>query len=134
VSEQAIILFDGVCNLCNGAVNFIIDRDPQKKFKFSAMQSESGHRLMQQFKIPTATLTPESIILIEQNRFYSHSTAVLKITQKLKGFWKLFYGFIVIPKPIRDFLYGAIAKNRYRMFGRQASCRLPTPELKERFL
>jgi len=134
VNQEAIILFDGVCNLCNGAVNFIIDHDPQMNFKFAAIQSKTGSRLMQELKISTSNLTPESIILIEQNRFYTHSTAVLKIALQLKGFWKLTYSFILVPKFLRDWAYRLIAKNRYRWFGKQESCRIPTPELTERFI
>ncbi len=134
MNQQAIILFDGVCNLCNGAVNFIIERDPNQKFKFAALQSETGQRLMQALNIPLSNLTPESIILIEKNQFQTHSTAALKIAAQLKGFWKLAYSLIIVPKFLRDWAYRLIAKNRYRWFGRQESCRIPTPELKERFL
>lgn len=133
-NEEAIILFDGVCNLCNGAVNFIIDHDPKQKFKFAALQSEAGQRLIHALNIPFSNLIPESIVLIEQNQFYTHSTAVLKIAAQLAGFWKIFYGLIVVPKSLRNFIYKIIAKNRYRLFGKQASCRIPTPELKKRFL
>jgi len=134
VNQEAIILFDGVCNLCNGAVHFIIDHDFKKKFKFAAIQSEAGNRLMTTFKITSSNLTPESIILIENNQVYTHSTAVLKIAKNLKAAWKFFYLFIIVPKKLRDFIYQIISRNRYKIFGRQESCRMPTSELKERFL
>lgn len=126
---QGIILFDGVCNLCNGAVTFIIDRDPEGYFAFAPLQSETGKKLL---GIEETRL--ESIVLIENGERYSESTAALKIARRLRGAWPLLYGFIVVPRALRDSVYRFVAANRYRLFGKTDSCRLPTPELKKRFL
>lgn len=134
MSEEAIILFDGICNLCNGAVNFIIDHDPRKKFKFAALQSQAAQNLSEKLGLKINTLKPDSIILIKGEKFYLSSTAALLISRELTGFWKSFYLLIIFPQPIRDQIYTWVAKNRYRWFGRQETCRLPTPELKERFI
>lgn len=127
----AIILFDGVCNLCNNSVQFIIKRDTKYMFSFASLQSDAGQRLLQQHDIPKNT---DSFILIENGKVYDRSTAALRICKHLKGFWKLCYLFIVIPKPIRDCMYQFIAKNRYKWFGTKTACMLPTPDLRKRFL
>lgn len=127
------MLFDGVCNLCNGSVNFIIDRDPAARFRFAALQTPAAAELLARHgRIPAAT--PDSIILIEGDRLYEHSTAALRIARRLRGGWKLLYAFIIVPRPLRDLVYRWIARNRYRWFGRSEACRMPTPELRERFL
>ncbi len=126
---RAIILFDGVCNLCNGAVTFIIDRDPNGYFAFAPLQSETGRELLEGAKTDL-----ESIVLIENGERYSQSTAALRVARRLRNPWPLLYGFIVVPKALRDGVYDWIAANRYRWFGKIESCRLPTPELRERFL
>ena len=135
-SGGALILFDGVCNLCNGAVNFIIDRDPEGYFTFAALQSEEAAPHLAPFGRPPARLAdaPDSIVLIEDGRLYERSDAVLRIARRLDGLWPLAYIFVVLPKPLRDALYGWIAANRYRWFGKQDACRIPTPELRARFL
>lgn len=127
----AIILFDGVCNLCNNSVQFILKRDTKYMFSFASLQSDAGQRLLQQHDIPKNT---DSFILIENGKVYDRSTAALRICKHLKGFWKLCYLFIVIPKPIRDYMYQFIAKNRYKWFGTKTACMLPTPDLRKRFL
>lgn len=134
--DGAFILFDGVCNLCNGAVNFIIDRDPEGYFTFAALQSKEAAPLLAQFGRPTTSLTdaPDSIVLIEGGRLYERSEAALRIARRLNGLWPLAYGFVALPKPFRDAFYGWIAANRYRWFGKQDACRIPTPELRSRFL
>lgn len=132
ISTQKIVLFDGVCNLCNGAINFLIAHDPQGHFKMAALQSEIGSKLLEQYKIdPQYT---DSIILIENNKAYVKSTAALQIVRKFNGAWPLLYGFIILPRFIRDAVYDFIAKNRYEWFGRKDSCMIPTPALKSRFL
>ena len=130
--NNSIILFDGHCNLCNSSVNFIIDRDPEKRFKFTSLQSEIGEEISNKYKIDKSKT--DSVILVEADRVYTKSSAALKIAKYLRGIWKLAYVFIIIPKFIRDFFYDIIAKNRYKWFGKKNECRLPTPELKERFL
>ena len=129
--EHAVVLFDGVCNLCNASVNFIIDRDRAEYFQFAPLQSEWAQQLSGQPMPPT---DPESILLWEGGRLYSHSTATLRIARKLDGFWKILGLAIVVPRPIRDGVYGWIARNRYRWFGRSETCRRPTPALRRRFL
>lgn len=129
---SAIVLFDGVCNFCNGSVNFIIERDPNNYFKFAPLQSEIAEKYLEKFGIDKAQT--DSVILIENEKAYTHSTAALKVAKHLSGFWSWFYGFIIVPKPIRDFFYKLFAKYRYRLFGKQDACMMPTPEIRERFL
>jgi predicted DCC family thiol-disulfide oxidoreductase YuxK len=118
-----IILFDGVCNLCNGAVQYVIKRDRKGIFKFASLQSETGRAMLVQSGLPENQL--KSFVYIHGNRFYTQSTAALKV--------ELLYGFIIIPRWIRDLVYDLVAKNRYRLLGRKDACMVPTPELKERF-
>lgn len=129
---SAIVLFDGVCNFCNGSVNFIIERDKENYFKFAPLQSETGQRLLDEHGINKAET--DSVILIDNEHVYTHSTAALNIAQKLDGAWSLFYAFIIIPKPVRDFFYKLFAKYRYKLFGKQDACMMPTPEIRQRFL
>ena len=130
--DHALVLFDGVCNLCNTSVNFVIDRDPRAYFKFAALQDEAAQPLFAKYNLSPEYL--DSIVLIENGRCYRNSTAALRIARRLKGGWPLFYAFIIVPTPVRDLVYGWIARNRYRWFGKRDSCRLPTPELRARFL
>ena len=132
MTEFSIILFDGVCNLCNSSVNFIIDHDKKNDFRFASLQSEAGQDLLKKFHLNVKDF--DSIILIENGKHYQRSSAVLKIVKKFPGLWKLLYLFIIVPKPLRDFVYDNIADNRYKWFGKKESCRVPTPELKEKFL
>lgn len=128
---RSIVLFDGVCNFCNGAVNFIIRHDADKKFKFTPLQSEAGQELRTKFNIGEDI---DSIILIENDKAYMHSTAGLRVAKGLGGIWSLGYAFIIVPPFIRDWAYKLFAKYRYRLFGRQDACMLPTPDVSERFL
>lgn len=130
--SHPVILFDGVCNLCNGSVQYVIRHDKQGLFRFASLQSESGQKLLLQYQLPQSDFT--SFVLLENNRAYTRSTAALKVARQLSGFVKLLYGFIIVPAFIRDGVYNFIAKNRYRWFGKQESCMIPTPALKERFL
>lgn len=132
MSEKYIILFDGICNFCNSSVNFIIERDIRNRFIFAPIQSESGKKLMNHFGLDAENL--KTIILIEGERYYTKTTAALRIAKELKGAWKLFYVFIIVPPFIRDIFYNMISKYRYRWFGKRETCRLPTPEEKEKFL
>ncbi|MBK7802482.1 MAG: thiol-disulfide oxidoreductase DCC family protein [Chloracidobacterium sp.] len=127
---SSIILFDGVCNFCNGAVNFIIRHDSEKKFRFAPLQSEIGQQLKKEHNIGDDI---DSIILVEGERAYTHSTAGLRIAKGLGGIWSVGYGFIIVPASIRDLAYRIFAKYRYRLFGRQDACMLPTPDVRERF-
>lgn len=130
--ESKIILFDGVCNLCNSSVNFIIDHDKGNIFKFASLQSDAGQMLLNKFKLDTKDF--DTIVLIENDNCYMRSGAVLRIVKSFPGIWKLLYLFIIVPSPLRDFLYDILADNRYKWFGKKDSCRVPTPELKEKFL
>lgn len=129
--RNGTVLFDGVCNFCSGWVRFIIDRDPKKYFTFASLQSKVADELLAKHGKHTSL---DSIVLLENDQYYSESTAVLRICKQLTGLWKFLYVFILVPKPIRDFFYRWFAKNRYRFFGKSESCMLPTPEIRERFL
>lgn len=129
---SAIILFDGVCNFCNGSVNFIIEHDKKNYFKFAPLQSEIGQKLLDEHGIDK--METDSVVLVESGKAYTHSTAALKVAQKLDGAWSWFYSFIIVPKPIRDFFYKTFAKYRYRLFGKTDACMMPTPEIRARFL
>ncbi len=129
-AEYPVILFDGVCNLCNAAVTFIIDRDPHAVFHFAPLQSRLGQRLTNQCQLGGE----ETIILVEGRRCTVRSTAALRIARRLSGAWPLLSVFLVVPAPLRDAAYRLVARNRYRWFGRRDACRLPTPDLRRRFL
>ncbi|MBT30890.1 MAG: thiol-disulfide oxidoreductase [Thalassobius sp.] len=129
--SYSIILFDGVCNLCNGSVNFIIDHDKKNRFKFTSLQSEKGQELLKKHNL---NLELESIILVENEKTYQKSDAALRISKKLNFPIPLLYVAIIIPRLIRDQIYNYIAKNRYKWFGKSDSCRMPTPELKAKFI
>ena len=132
MKQSSIILFDGVCNLCNSSVQFVIKHDKDKKFMFASLQSTAGQLLLKQFDLPLQDFN--SFILIENEKIFLKSTAALMVAKQLKGAVKLLYGFIVVPPFIRNGAYNFIAKNRYIWFGKKDSCILPTPELKARFL
>ena len=130
--KPVLILFDGVCNLCNGFVQFLIRRDPREKFKFASLQSEVGRSLLKQFNIDPDLL--HSIVVIDNDVAFQRSDAALCIANHLGGGWKILKAFYILPRFFRDACYNAIAKNRYRIFGKKDSCMIPTPELKERFV
>ena len=127
---HALVLFDGVCNLCNAGVNFIIDRDPAGYFKFAALQEEAAAPFRTRYALDTL----DSMALVEDGRLYRESEAALRIARHLPGLWRFLYAFIILPRPVRDALYRFVARNRYRWFGRRETCRLPTPDLQARFL
>lgn len=130
--EQKILLFDGVCNLCNGSVQFIITRDVKKEFLFASLQSEKGQELLKKFNLPTQDF--DSFVLIKNDKYYTKSTAALLVFSSFGGLWSLLKVLLIFPAFIRNLVYTLVAKNRYRWFGKQESCWLPTPELKSRFL
>jgi predicted DCC family thiol-disulfide oxidoreductase YuxK len=131
---KAIVLFDGVCNLCNSTVQIIIDHDPSGYFRFTSLQSEKAKELLAGFGMKPPEGDPDSILLIQDGKVYSHSGAALRIARRMTGAYKLFWATIVVPWFIRDLVYRFIARNRYRWFGREEACRVPTPELRARFL
>ena len=130
--NQPIILFDGVCNFCNSTVNIVIRKDKKKLIKFSALQSNTGKELLLQYGLPVDKLN--SFVFIENGKAYTKSTGALIVCKYLSGVWPLLYGFIIVPSFVRNVVYDFIAKNRYKWFGVQQQCMIPTPEVKERFL
>lgn len=130
--NNTIILFDGVCNFCDSSVNFIIENDSRKQFKFAPLQSEIAQNLVEKHGIDKEET--DSVILIDNNKAYTYSTAVLHIAKKMGGLKALAYGFIIVPKFIRDFVYKLFARYRYKLFGKKDTCMIPTPEVRERFL
>lgn len=125
-----LILFDGVCNLCNGFVQFIIKRDPEGEFKFASLQSDFAKDILHQNGVQSEKM--DSVLFYNGNHVLDKSDAVLAIAGELRSLRWLRI-FSVIPKPVRNFFYDKIAQNRYRIFGRKAECMIPTPELKSRF-
>ncbi|MEK4472699.1 thiol-disulfide oxidoreductase DCC family protein [Paenibacillus sp. FSL R7-0048] len=129
---KSIVLIDGVCHLCQGVVRFIIPRDPEAKFLFAPLQNEIAAKLMKESGLQPGQLN--TVILLENGVYYTESAAVLRIARKLRFPWPAAYVFILVPRPLRNALYRYVAKNRYRWFGRDEQCMLPTPEIKRRFL
>ena len=132
MNQQPIILFDGVCNFCNSAVNFTIKRNSKSNIVFAPLQSEAGKELLKQYKLPSDDM--QSFIFIEEGAAYKQSTAALRVCRHLRGLWPLCYGFIIVPKLVRDGIYNWIAKNRYKWFGVREECMIPSPDVKARFL
>ncbi|WP_447641868.1 MULTISPECIES: thiol-disulfide oxidoreductase DCC family protein [Chitinophagaceae] len=127
-----IVLFDGVCNLCSGAVQFILKRDKENKFRFASLQSKAGQPLLEKFEKNNQDL--KSIVYVQNEKIYTKSTAVLRIARELGGTYTLLYWLCIIPRPIRDAIYDFVARNRYKWFGKKKECWVPTKELQERFL
>lgn len=127
-----IILFDGVCNFCDASVQFIIKRDPAAHFLFTSLQSEKGLELTKKYAIPEDV---DSLVLIENGKAFTKSSAALRIAKKLDGLWHLFFLFILVPRKIRDGVYNYVAKNRYKWFGKKEdACTLPSIEQRKRFI
>jgi len=125
-------LFDGVCNLCNTSVQFIIKRDKKQIFRFAALQSPFGQKVVDSFNLTDKKI--DSVILLENNSVKIKSDAALKIAKQLGGIYSLLYVFILLPRFIRNSAYDFIARNRYSWFGKQESCMIPSPELKRLFI
>ena len=132
MSQKSVILFDGVCNLCNSSIDFILKRDKKDRFLVGALQEEPGKILLGKFQANPDYL--DSLVLVENEKIYFRSTAALKIAKNLSGLWPLISVFIVIPSFLRDPIYDWIGKNRYRWFGRKNTCRLPSQEERAKFL
>jgi predicted DCC family thiol-disulfide oxidoreductase YuxK len=128
----AVVLFDGSCNFCNSSVDFIIDRDPAGYFRFAPLQSKAARPLLAHCHLPPEFL--DNIVLVEDGACHARSTAALRILRRLNGLWPLLYAIIVLPRPLRDTIYDWFARNRYRWFGKREACRIPTAELRDRFL
>ena len=130
--DPPILLFDGVCNLCSRAVQFVIRHDPARRFRFAALQSETGRRLLAEHGLPADTL--DTFVLVEGPRCFTRSDAAIELARRLSGAWRWLRIAALVPRPLRDRLYGVVVRNRYRWFGRRESCMVPTPELAQRFL
>ncbi|WP_342564662.1 thiol-disulfide oxidoreductase DCC family protein [Paenibacillus sp. FSL R7-0345] len=129
---HTVVLIDGVCNLCQGLVRFIIPRDPKGRIKFASLQSDKGRELLLAAGLETDRL--DTVVLLENGRVYIESSAVLRIAGKLRFPWPAAYVFVIVPRPLRNVLYKVVARNRYRWFGRDEACLLPSPDIKSRFL
>jgi len=126
-----VVLFDGVCKLCNGSVNFIIKHDRKAKLKLAPLQSDYGRRMIATHMEKSNSM--DSILLLEGVRLSEKSTAIIRISRYLGGLWPLCMIFLIVPRFIRDFFYDVIANNRYRWFGKYDTCRIPNPEYEDRF-
>ncbi|MBD0365460.1 MAG: thiol-disulfide oxidoreductase DCC family protein [Flavisolibacter sp.] len=131
-TTNPIILFDGVCIFCNGMVLFIIKQDKQKVFRFAALQSEAGQRLLETYQLPRNDF--DSFLLIENGKVYRSSTAGLRLYNKLPWYWMWMQVFWIVPKIFRDAVYDFIARNRYKWFGKKETCMIPTSDVRSRFL
>jgi predicted DCC family thiol-disulfide oxidoreductase YuxK len=129
---ERVLLFDGVCNLCNRLIRFIVRHDPSGRFKFASLQSEAGRQLLEGSGF--AGQRPDSMVYLKKDRIYWKSDAVLELLYDLGSGWKLFYVFKAVPKILRDAMYGVVARSRYKIFGRTDSCPLPEPGQSSRFL
>lgn len=131
---KTIVLFDGVCNLCHSTVQFIIRHDKAGRFQFASQQSEVAQRILQRYGLPTEAALADSVVVIEGGKVWLESDAALQILYRLGGVWRVLAVLRFLPRPLRDWAYRLVAKNRYRLFGRRERCMVPTPELKGRFL
>ena len=127
-----LILFDGVCNWCIFWVQFIIKRDPLKKFQFASLQSSKGQEVLKKIGLPKQGFS--TMVYLEGKRYYLKSSAALHILKRMNGFWPTLFVFVIVPPPIRNLFYNCIAKNRYLWFGRKETCMVPTSDLKDRFV
>ena len=129
---QPVILFDGICNFCNAGINFIIRQDKKKTFRFAALQSEEGQKLLEKYQLPKAGF--ESFVLIEDGKVYQKSAAGLRVYNKLPFYWKWTQLGWIAPRFLRDSVYNLIARNRYKWFGKKEACMIPSPDVRSRFL
>jgi predicted DCC family thiol-disulfide oxidoreductase YuxK len=132
ITSGPILIFDGVCNLCNRLVEFIIRKDTGARIRFASLQSEAGQSILTKIGIPENYF--DSVVLILNEKYFLKSSAVLHLLKELGGVWSILFGLIIIPKFIRDLFYTLIARNRYRIFGKKATCILPGPDIEARFL
>lgn len=132
MKEHPIILFDGVCNFCNAAINFVLKQDKKDIFRFAPLQSEAGKKLLQQYHLSTEDF--ESFILIDKGKVYKKSAAALNVMNQLPWYFKEIQVLRIVPVFLRDAIYDFIACNRYKWFGKKESCMIPTPEISNKFL
>jgi predicted DCC family thiol-disulfide oxidoreductase YuxK len=135
-----VVLFDGVCNLCNASINFVIDHERagggggRGGLRFASLQSDAARGLLAGFGSAVPEGEPETILLVEDGRLFEQSAAALRIVRHLRWPWKVLAAFVVVPRPLRDLVYRWVARHRYRWFGKSDVCRVPTPELRARFM
>ena len=132
MAKGPIVLFDGVCKFCNASVNFIIDHDPPGRVRFAALQSPAGQELLRRFGLKTTDF--DTLVLVEGGQAFTRSTAALRVASHLSGPWRFGAALLLLPAFLRDPLYNLLARNRYRWFGTLDACRVPTPEVRARFL
>ncbi len=133
--QRPVILFDGVCNLCNSAVQWVIERDREGRFDFASLQSDAARReLVKVMTTEEIDELPDSMVLIDSGGVHVRSAAALRILRELDSWFLLLRLGVVLPRPIRDAIYNLIARNRYRWFGRRDTCMTPTPDIAARFL
>lgn len=130
--QHALVLFDGVCNFCNNSINFIIRHDKRDYFRFAPLQSPTGEKLVAENGLAGHNL--DSVILSENGKVYTKTSAALRIARRLNGLWPLLFAFIIVPPFIRDIVYNIIAKNRYRWWGKKDACMIPTPDVRKKFI
>ncbi|HET9057207.1 MAG TPA: thiol-disulfide oxidoreductase DCC family protein [Chitinophagaceae bacterium] len=131
-NDKKIIFFDGVCNLCSSSVQFVLKRDKKNQFLFGSLQGNQGQQVLKKHHLSPTEFN--SFLLSEGNKLYTRSSGVLRVLKYIGGGWGLLYGFIIIPKFIRDGIYDFISRNRYKWFGKKEECWLPKPEWKQRFI
>jgi predicted DCC family thiol-disulfide oxidoreductase YuxK len=130
--SHPVILFDGLCNLCSGSVQFVIQHDPHSHFRFASLQSDFGQQLLATHHLPATALN--SFLLLRNDTIYQRSTAALLVAGQLSGAWKLLKFFLFVPRFLRDGVYNIISSNRYKWFGKKTNCWLPSPHLKRLFI
>jgi predicted DCC family thiol-disulfide oxidoreductase YuxK len=131
-SMRPVVLFDGVCNLCNSTVLFIIKNDKTSRFAFASLQSTFGQSVLKKYALPLNELS--TVLFLKEGQLFTKSNAALEIAKRLDGIWPIVYVFKVVPLGVRNFVYDWIARNRYRWFGKRDVCMIPTPDLKTRFI
>jgi len=131
-NTKAIVLFDGVCNFCNTSINFTIKHDTQNYFVFAPLQSEKGKELLRNYNLDKAEMN--SFVLIENNKAYTKSTASLRLIKHFNRLYPLLYGFIIVPRFVRDAVYDYVSRNRYQWFGKSETCMVPNEEMKKKFI
>jgi len=130
--DQPIVLFDGVCNLCSGTIQFVIEHDPESHFRFAPLQSETAEKLLADVGFDDYDF--DTFVLVDGDDYYTKSDAALRVASELEFPWSLAGSLRVIPRPIRDAVYDTVGSHRYAIFGKKAQCMVPTPEVRDRFI
>lgn len=130
--ERPVLLFDGVCNLCTGSVQWIVEHDTEGQFRFASLQSDAGQALLEAYGLPTDDF--DSFVLLEGEEYYTKSTAALRVARRLGLPYSLLTPFVAVPAFLRNRVYDLVAEHRYRIFGKRDSCMVPTPDVEDRFL